>query len=140
MTLCVFAIHASAAWAALRGSRSLILCLVRTPALHVSNQTIFLIAFIGVGLTVIGALKAADYAKLRRMRALRCPACDERFVVPSTVGVKRWLEVGEDSSRPQARHGFYLHCSRCDADYRFTESGQLLTQATTASSDAMPEV
>jgi uncharacterized C2H2 Zn-finger protein len=106
----------------------------------VSNQTIFLIAFIGVGLAVVGALKAVDYAKLRRMRALRCPACGERFVVPSTVGVRRWLEVADDSSRPQTRHGFYLHCSRCDADFRFTESGQLLEKATTVSSDATPKV
>jgi hypothetical protein len=108
--------------------------------MHMSNQAIFLTVIVGVGLAVLAALKAANYAKLRRMRALHCPACGERFVVPSTVGVRRWLEVADYSSRPQTRHGFYLHCSRCDADFRFTDSGQFLDKATTVSSNATPKV
>jgi hypothetical protein len=85
----------------------------------------FLIGFGIFGSIVLAALKWHSYAQLRRMRSLACPDCHQPFSVPSILGVKRWMEVAPGTS-PSSRFGFYLHCPRCAADYRFTNDFRLL--------------
>ena len=101
---------------------------------HASLTALIWIAVIGA--VILGALKAADYLKLRRMRALTCPRCHAPFNVPSTVSVKRWMEFTPDAQRPQTRTGFTLHCSRCSADYRFTDDCHLLDPTGDSSREA----
>ena len=70
---------------------------------------------------IVGIVRLAEYVKLKRMRALCCPECHERFSVPSLTSVRYWM--GRDGA---AGSGFYLHCEHCAADYRFADNYELV--------------
>jgi hypothetical protein len=76
----------------------------------------------------LGCLKLFEYRKLKRMRALNCPNCHSPFAVTSLSAVKRWMDFDIESGSKKAS-GFYLHCDRCAADYRFLEDCRLLGRA-----------
>lgn len=100
-----------------------------------TKQWILAAVIIGLLFAGVGVVWLIGYLKLRRIRALTCPECHTPFVVASLTSVRRWMEF--DTERGSAKaSGFYLHCARCSADYRFTDDLQPLGRAVQKSEHA----
>jgi hypothetical protein len=78
-------------------------------------------AILGILLAIAAAFWTAGAAKLKRLRALHCPSCQRPFTVPNLGQVKRWMTVSMDKNQSSSS-GFTLHCEKCSADFRFTDS------------------
>jgi uncharacterized protein YbaR (Trm112 family) len=89
---------------------------------------------IGVIFAGVGAVRLFGYLKLRRMRMLTCPCCQRPFAVASLASVRRWMDLDIERGSTKAS-GFYLHCTHCAVDYRFTDGFQglgVVEQTTTS--------
>ena len=85
-------------------------------------------AIVGILFAIAVAFWAAGVAKLKRLRALRCPTCQRPFPVPNLGQVKRWMTVSMDKGSVSSS-GFTLHCEQCSADFRFTDSLEPIDRA-----------
>jgi hypothetical protein len=92
------------------------------------KQWIVPIAVPALILLVVVFLRIGGARKLKRKRQLTCPDCHTKFVVPSLTAVRRWMDFDPESGK-HTQSGFSLHCDKCSADYRFTDSFEMVGQA-----------